>query len=385
MFEVLADLLGSRHYSKFVAVVAWARTSGLTRLGPSVRDFRDRGGASEIILGVDEGGASLEGLTAATLIFDDAKVLYDSSSGTFHPKLWLFSGDEYAAAIVGSNNLTAGGLYLNYEVALLVDFDLRLETDRVPYEELVSYVARLRNDGTARPLTEDLIERLRESAEFTIKDEARGRSRTLTAAEPGDGPGIPYAAEQLFGKSLHKKKGDPARPPRSATVTPSDEGRHALQVAGTPLIGGSNAPVVVSWSKTLTRSDCGRPNPGSNTTSALRFTKAGYDIDQSTWFRRVLFNDATWTPDAVRDGERTVIRFDVVINGLARGTHELEIKYDLKREAGQGNFTTDLKWGSLTPVLQDVDLVGHTVYIDKHADGALTMRIASAEDLIEDE
>lgn len=382
MFEVLSELLASNDYSSCEAVVAWARTSGLTRLRPSIQGFRDRGGITKIILGVDEGGASIEGLTAATLLFDDARVLYDSSSGTFHPKLWLFSGSERAVLIIGSNNLTAGGLYLNYEAALVVDLDLSIGTDRALYDEFASYVAMLRDDGTVRPLTEEFIERLHESAEFTITDESRGRSRIPNTTEAMDGPAVPSAAEQLFGKSKHKKKSDPAPPARSATDRSASRLDSAPDVGTTPLIGGSSAPIIASWSKRLTRSDCARPNPGSNTTNALRFTKFGHDIDQSTWFRQELFSDAAWSPDTVREGrERAIVRFDVVINGIARGTHELEIKYDRQRESGQRNFTTDLKWGSLTPALREVDLVGHFIYIDKHADGALSMRILPAENL----
>lgn len=384
MFEALSSLLGESQYTHFVAVVAWARTSGLDRLVSKITGFRDRGGHAEIILGVDEGGASVEGLRAASALFDEAKVLYDATSGTFHPKLWIFYGDACAAVIVGSNNLTAGGLYANYEVSLLAELDLNVETDRAPYEEILEYVDRLRNDATMRPLTEELIAKLRESASISVKDEAIRRPKAGDEVDTDTSGAVAPDAARMFGRSNHEKKRDPMPRAGPAARGRTGEGFRGSDVGNTPRTGAQESPVVASWSKRLTRSDCGRPNPGSNTTNALRFTKAGHDIDQATWFREQLFADATWAPDDTRQGrERATVRFDVSINGTARGTHELEIKHDGRREAGQRNFTTDLKWGSLTPALREADLVGHIVYIDKHEDGALTMRIEEAPNLTE--
>lgn len=380
MFEMLSALLTDDRYANCVAVVAWARLTGLSRLSAYIQAFRARGGYTEIILGVDEGGASVEGLTEATVIFDAATVLYDSSSGTFHPKLWMFSGEAHAAAIVGSNNLTAGGLYLNYEAALMVEFDMGQSADVAVHDELAAYIERLRSDDTSRPLTLDLIDELRDSVEITIKDESRRAQRAVTQQEEGDETDAGAPTTSLFGKSAHRKKPDPARGRRPRGSTQPSDDRDAD--GEWPTASPETSPVVESWSKLLTRSDCGRPRPGSNTTAALRFTQAGYSIDQATWFRDALFVDVEWLPDHTRDGrERATVRFDVTINGIVRGTHDLAIKYDRRREAGQSNFTTDLKWGSLNPVLREIDLVGHFVYIDQHENGVYSMRIAPPEDL----
>jgi len=89
-----------------------------------------------------------------------------------------------------------------------------------------------------------------------------------------------------------------------------------------------------------------------------------------------MFAESAWLPDLARPGrERADVRFDVVIDGVARGTHTLEIKHDPRRESGQHNFTTDLKWGSLTSVIRQTDLTGKWLTIEKLADGSMRMVI----------
>lgn len=46
---------------------------------------------------------------------------------------------------------------------------------------------------------------------------------------------------------------------------------------------------------------------------------------------------------------------------------------DPARGAVQSNFTTDLKWGSLTPVMIATDHVGHWVAIERLEDGSFRL------------
>jgi len=379
MFELLEELLAGEKYSELTVAVAWAKVSGLRRIEPALGRFRSSGGRTSILLGIDEGGATIEGLSAALLNFDEALVIYDASSGTFHPKIYTFSNDAQAVVVVGSNNLTAGGLYANYEVAVAIEVDLTSDEDALFYGELVEYIDRLKNDLTARTLTESLIQELAATARYEIRHEGTGRSRESSPVEDDDSlvPDVAISSSALFGRSAHRKKRDPdasaARPRarRQRTVPP---------VGLTDEAGGSTAPVVTSWIKRLTRSDCGHPNPGSNTTGALRFTKAGHPIDQSRWFREELFGDAIWVPDVSRPRrERATVRFEVTIDGVSRGTHELELKHDSTRESSQRNFTTDLKWGSLTPILREVELTGQMCRFDKRSDGSLSIVVTDEQ------
>src|SRR5690348_11934629 len=83
------------------------------------------GGTARIILGIDEGGASIEGLRSAISDFDQATILHDTS-GTFHPKLYIVSCKTASVIVVGSGNMTRGGLFENYEAGVCLDLVSRV-------------------------------------------------------------------------------------------------------------------------------------------------------------------------------------------------------------------------------------------------------------------
>jgi HKD family nuclease len=372
LYEALDQALADETMTQFTAIVAWAKESGLRRIEPSLKAFRDRGGTASIFLGIDEGGATIEGLQAAIRDFDEALVLFDAASGTFHPKVYIFDGEASSIVIITSNNMTAGGLFANYEAGTCLVLDLTEDADAQIHQAVTQYAQRLRDDETSLPLTEELIYQLVTDPRFDIRYEA-SQERTH-----GDSHGVStrLGGPSLFGRSRYAKKRDPV-PSRGRRIVR----RPRVEEAGgsTSIEGGSTAAVVARWNKQLPRSDAGRPRAGSQTTAALRFTKARHPIDQTRWFREDLFGNEQWEPDPTRAGrEITTARFDVTIDGIPRGTHELQLKHGAERESNERNFTTDLKWGSLTPVLRSEDLVGKWVTIEKLSDGSLRLIIADA-------
>jgi hypothetical protein len=68
LYQILEQALADDKLSEFTAVVAWAKESGLSRIRAMLQAFRARGGATRIILGIDEGGASIEGLRTGPLL-----------------------------------------------------------------------------------------------------------------------------------------------------------------------------------------------------------------------------------------------------------------------------------------------------------------------------
>lgn len=372
LYEELAQALTDEQKTELTVVVAWAKESGLRRIRPLLKALQGRGGTARILLGIDEGGATIEGLRAALNDFDEARVLHDTASGTFHPKIYVMDGEASSTVIIASNNMTRGGLFANYEAGTCLDLDLTQATDLQVHQVVSEYTERLREDETSRPLTDDLIRQLLEDPRFDIgtedqsdtmdDDDSHGVSPRL-----GKGP-------RLFGKSHHAKKRDPVPSRRIRTASQPIAGGISR---ATPVEGGSTAAVIARWRKKLTRSDSGRPRAGSQTTAALRFTKANQPIDQGTWFREILFVDEPWHSDSSRIGRQIVeARFDVTIDGIPRGTHELQLKYDAVRDANQRNFTTDLKWGSLNPVLRSENLFGKWATVEKLSDGALRLIVA---------
>lgn len=154
-------------------VTAWGKRSGLSRLGPALEAFRERGGRVEAVLGVDEGGATIEGLDLAQTLFDRVWIFHDPGARTFHPKMYLVQGAEAASLVVGSGNLTKGGLYTNYEIAVDVALDLSDEEDARLSEQARAYFQSLLESGAARPLTDDLIAELKTDPRVLLVSERR--------------------------------------------------------------------------------------------------------------------------------------------------------------------------------------------------------------------
>jgi hypothetical protein len=103
---------------------------------------------------------------------------------------------------------------------------------------------------------------------------------------------------------------------------------------------------------------------GTNPTGGLRlvqdeFTINGKIIDQTTYFRNVLFADFKWK--TIRQEpvvEIAVVPFHVFIDEKHIGKFALEVRHKPSGEAGQHNYTTSISWGDLGNVIRDANLTG---------------------------
>lgn len=116
----LKGCLEGLKYNKLVIVVAFAKNSGVLRLKKSFEAFRKSGGEIEVYVGIDLDGTSFEALVSLLKTTDKLTVVHLESGQTFHPKIFCFSSDKDCTLIVGSNNLTSGGLWTNFEASLIL-------------------------------------------------------------------------------------------------------------------------------------------------------------------------------------------------------------------------------------------------------------------------
>lgn len=394
--------------------VAWARFGALARLQDRLEEFRERGGRSSLIVGIDEGGATRPGLLKALELFDDVWVFHDPSGRTFHPKIYLVEGPEKARLLVGSSNLTPGGLYFNYEASLSAEFTFPGEASEPALAGAREFLAELRDDsGICIALTEDSLEELANDPRYRIAATERRRSKTAAEEEPPKGAEddevdsiVEDAAgegESLFGRSKHKK---PAVPPLSdeakaelreleaegdtrveETLDDSEEGGATREPGAASSPAGTGAPgttapqAIPSWSKTLSRADAQQPTAsGTNPTGVLRLAKAGHDINHRTWFRQQLFAGVQWAQDHDSHGnsiEVAVIPMATSVGGQNLGTLNVQIDHAPHREAGQNNVPTVLHWGeTLGPLLRATDYTGHEVELQRLSDGSYRLDIS---------
>jgi len=137
--EILVENLSSGKWDSFRAAIAFARNTGVRHVADTLSRF-SRKNRTLLTVGIDLQGTSiqaLESLLAAVRPLGKIWIYHNPISSTFHPKVYLFESESSALAIVGSGNLTEGGLYTNTEASLCCYLDLARDTDKRIHRSIV--------------------------------------------------------------------------------------------------------------------------------------------------------------------------------------------------------------------------------------------------------
>ncbi|MCW2672981.1 MAG: NgoFVII restriction endonuclease domain protein [Frankiales bacterium] len=111
-------------FTRLRFMIAFTRWSGLNLLDAALQTFAATPGTSiDGVCGVDLGGTTAEALTYLKELPGANIKIFRSGNPrvVFHPKIFLLDGPNRWVAIVGSSNLTSGGLHTNAEASLVVD------------------------------------------------------------------------------------------------------------------------------------------------------------------------------------------------------------------------------------------------------------------------
>lgn len=126
--KVLTEELSSGRWSTLIGAVAWVKRSGAQHLIESLTEFTATGGRVRLAIGIDHQGTTIEGLdllVAAVGSGGEIWVVHHTNAATtFHPKTLLLENSTAALALIGSGNLTEGGLFSNFELGAVLRFDL---------------------------------------------------------------------------------------------------------------------------------------------------------------------------------------------------------------------------------------------------------------------
>jgi HKD family nuclease len=118
----------NENYSSLTIFSAFAKNSGVLRLKPALERHRANGGRITAFIGIDLDGTSYEALLNLYSLCDDLYVIHSESfSTTFHSKIYLLEKADAAWCAVGSNNLTGGGLWTNFESCSIETYSLPSE------------------------------------------------------------------------------------------------------------------------------------------------------------------------------------------------------------------------------------------------------------------
>ena len=156
------NLLGP--WTHFRAAVAFVKRSGTRHIERRLASFTQNHDA-EIIVGIDHRGTSYEGLQSLlNSVSPTGRVIvfHNPTMRTFHPKIYLFKSAVAADIVVGSGNLTGGGLFANYEAGLRLRLDLANPDQAAILQAIEEALDRWSDQtaGTARLLGPTLLAQL---------------------------------------------------------------------------------------------------------------------------------------------------------------------------------------------------------------------------------
>ncbi len=359
--------------------VAWAKRGGVEAIRPTLEDFRARGGFVRGVVGISLGGTSKQALLLLRAACDELFVFHEPGR-TFHPKVYLTFGDRRARTLVGSNNLTSGGLSRNYEAAVVSDLDLDDPADQVYFDSVRGFIdGLLSEDELCHQATDDFLARLFASRRYPLTDEDAGGSGVDPveggAATPLGGP----EGETLFGAAKRPKR--PARPasrPTRGTRPPRGRGGRRTGPSGpagvAPVPGD---PVVKRWFKPMPRADAQQLGGNSSPSNTMTLVEGGHPIDRNTYFRYVFFASETWSATTTRGGqsrELALIDAEIQVDGRSLGTFELEVRHTPGYASSQGNRVTELGWRDFGAWLRANPLIGYTAVLEKFQSGRYRVR-----------
>lgn len=265
-----------RKYDRLTIYVAYAKYSGVARIAEALESFVAASGKVETVVGINQQQTTYEAIDLLLRLGSEVRIFYDEDDNkTFHPKVyWLQNSRSHAQWLaVGSNNLTAGGLYSNYEMAVVSSNSAATKEDAAQSAALRNVLRGYEASGHLLPVNDrTTLDALRERGYLTTESEVKAlrqqqRSSRQRTQKQDERPLFPRSAAAVLPSIPEKfRLAGPAGTPAAASGAP---GKSVAAAAGaSPRAGqqANSAPVANAaprrisatpngfW-KRLTRSD----------------------------------------------------------------------------------------------------------------------------------
>ena len=334
----------SPEFVHYLLCLAFVRKSGVERIIHQLPAQK-----TKLFVGVRNGVTSVQGIFSllkggiVPFAVDTA-----SSQTIFHPKIYTAYNKKQAQVIIGSANLTLGGLNRNVEASAHIRLHREKQSDEAFLKKLISGISSLPEKYPKHvfPITtkRQAVKLLHEGR---LEDERLHRPM-LRGIVSGNGS---------------REDGLPPLSIRHRDQQPSNIAKRSLQAAS------SNAAILVWESKPLKKRSLNIPgNEGTHVTGDLNLGQGTREkINFQHYFRDDVFSGLQWKtdPDSLSPQlERSEIEVEIVIRNLSYGTFELEVTHDPRTDTAsykQGNVTTKIKWGNARQLVSKEDLLGGTM------------------------
>jgi HKD family nuclease len=367
--EAIAQLFDLPNIKRVIVSVAFVNRGGVELLEAQLQKYSAK---TKAFIGIRNDITSTQG---AKLLLDLKVSLFlvdtGSRSVVFHPKLYLVKGATHARLIVGSANLTIGGLNNNIEAGFAIELDLKNADEKALVEGIEKEFDALITDYPAHVIG------ITKAAELYAM-QASGRLIDEMTTSP---PRPSSSAVSPKGDTLSriKLKVAPLRrnlaAAKKAAVKPPSTPSPATKTAAAPF--APPAPGIayeLVWeSKELTRRDLNIPSgKTTNSTGSISLDKGllPAEVDHRHYFREEIFPNLAWGPSNKATVEEAYTKFQLVLKGISYGEFDLRIahtKGTTSKAYKQSNAMTRLSWGPLRDYVGREDLLGRTLalYRDK--------------------
>lgn len=352
---------------KVTVAVAFVSESGVQQIEELLRLHAAR---VTVYAGIRNDITSYQGLV---LLHDIGVNLYTVDTGSrsivFHPKLYLVRGKANARLVVGSANLTLGGMHNNIEAGLLIDFNLAAAEDKAVVDEIEAQLKTLPDDYPEHVVKVANVANLGELLasgrlvdEMAVPPPHPGTSATGTSGGdtiPRISLKVPPLRRALSNRAAPKKHS----PAIGAGAEPSGK------PASIPAPAATGVELDLVWaSKPLTERDLNVPS-GSNThrTGSINLDKGLLPeaVDHRHYFRSDVFRYLAWGPKSASDKiEEASARFHLVLKSISYGEFDLRIRHStstVSKTYTQKNAMTRLSWGPMRESVARNDLIGRTL------------------------
>lgn len=354
--DALDRLLDRDDLDRALLSVAFVSSRGVDLVASKLAAAGKR---ADVFVGIRNGVTTREGLEA---LLSTGVNLYFVDTGAreilFHPKIYVCQCGREATAIVGSANLTAGGLQNNIESSVVFELDLARESDRTFTSSIFAAFERLAAnypDHVGQVTQREQLANLHSQGRL-VTEADRPRVVATSGADVDDLPTM-----ELLALPLRTRRGRPkAESPSSAVM------------AAPETVAWSRTTVVEVWkSKPLTERDLGVPSgPGTHPTGSINLDKGQLpdDVDHRHYFRSEVFDGLEWMPRS-RTVEEASASFRLVVRGVDHGVFELSIRHTTSTDSPsylQRNAMTRLSWGDTREFVAKRSLIDATMELHRH-------------------
>ena len=354
--SVLKNILLLKDAMNVIGSVAFVRSTGVDVVKDQLKAL---GKKARFYVGIRNDITTYQGVQS---LVDLGVSVYGVDTGSrhtiFHPKIFMSVAETRAEVIIGSANLTFGGLYNNIEAGVLLSLDLLNAEDKKFIEQMSKIFADL-----PKSHPEHVFPIKTKAAIEALFNEGRLADETVVKA-PSVSSSVKKGQRDSLPKMKLKFTPPPSRKiaPKPAAATPAP-----AQAPVTKAKVPASLHYSLVWqSKPLKRRALNIPT-GARTkkTGSMLWTKGLLKVDQRHFFRDDTFVGLNWGKDSKMDHyERSQANFEIIIKGVNFGVHELRLSHNTNTASKaykKDNSMTQVHWGDTESFVAKEDLLGRTM------------------------